>query len=197
MNIKLFKVVFFCFFICNAFSTSSVEARTITLEGKGSYFLSTNHRFRSIYGGAGLYRIETNIQIWNDLYAWANAGYMYASGDSSRGNHTHLHLVPVSGGVSYFWKVGSVSPYVGVGPILAYSHISNHATGVTRNQDGFGGGFVVKTGANFYFYQSLFVDVFTDYSFIRVAYHHSDKRTTHHKGDLSGFNFGLGLGYRF
>lgn len=193
----LSKAIIAITFILTMLSAGSVEARTILLEGKASYFLSTNHRFRDVYGGAGLYRVETNIQAWKDLYGWANVGYMYANGDSSQGNHTHLHLVPVSGGASYFWHVGCISPYLGAGPILAYSHISNHSKGVSRNQDGFGGGFVVKTGFNAYFTHSFFFDFFADYQFIRIDYHHSDKRTIHHKGDLSGFNFGAGLGYRF
>jgi len=179
------------------FSSFQAEARDILLEGKVSYYHSTNHRFRDIYGGAGLYRIETNIQTWKDLYTWANLGYLYASGHTSQGTHSHLHLVPLSAGVSYFFPCGSFVPYVGAGPILAYSYIHNGTNHVPRHQNGWGGGAIAKTGFLAYFTKSFFFDFFADYSFIRMSFHHGGKRTIHHKGDLSGFSFGAGLGYKF
>jgi len=198
----MIKGIFFRGFCASLFiicfcGTHRVNAREILVEGKASYFLSTNHRFRDIYGGAGLYRLETNIQVWRDLYAWVDLGYMYASGHSSLGAHTHLHLVPLSGGISYLFKLGCLQPYLGAGPIVAYSYIHNSSSGVTRHQDGWGGGVLGKVGTLAYFTDRLFFDFFADYSFIRISYHHSDKRTIHHKGDLSGFSFGAGLGYKF
>ena len=176
---------------------STIESKEILLEGKASYFISTNNRFRNIYGGTGLYRIESNIQTWKDLYVWANLGYMYAWGDTNQGSHTHLHLVPISAGVSYLFKVGCWRPYLGAGPIVAYSYIYNGSSGATRHQDGWGGGVLGKVGALAYFTDRFFIDIFADYSFIRIDYHHSNKRTIHYKGDLSGFSFGLGGGYKF
>lgn len=191
------RAIWVSLFTFLTFSSFQIEAREILLEGKASYYVSTNHRFRDIYGGAGLYRLETNIQAWNDLYAWVNLGYMYASGDTNRGTHSHLHLVPLAFGVSYLFKCDPFVPYVGLGPLLAYSHINNGSSHVTRNQNGWGGGFQAKTGFLAYFTESLFFDFFADYSFIRMSFHHGGKRTVHHKGDLSGFSFGAGLGYKF
>lgn len=195
MSSFFWRAVSLPFFLFTAFS--SLEAREILVEGKASYFVSTNHRFRDIYGGTGLYRIETNIQTWKDLYVWANLGYMYAWGETNQGSHTHLHLVPVSAGVSFLFKVGCWRPYMGAGPILTYSYIHNGSSGVTRHQNGWGGGVLGKVGTLAYFTERFFIDLFADYSFIRINYHHSDKRVVHHKGDLSGFSFGAGLGYKF
>lgn len=177
--------------------TNQAQSREILLEGKASYFISTNNRFRDIYGGTGLYRIETNIQTWKDLYTWVSLGYLYGWGDSSRGNHTHIHLVPLSVGVSYLFKYENWTPYVGIGPILAYSYIHNGSKHVTRHQNGWGGGFLTKLGFLTYVAENVFLDFFADYSFIRMSFNHGGKRTTHHTGDLSGFSFGAGAGYRF
>ncbi|MCB1115987.1 MAG: hypothetical protein KDK71_05900 [Chlamydiia bacterium] len=176
---------------------SQKKPREILLEGKASYFVSTNEKFRDIYGGTGLYRIEANIQVWKDLYTWVSLGYMYGWGDSSRGNHTHIHVVPLSFGVNYLFKLENWTPYAGIGPILAYSYIHNGSHYVTRHQNGWGGGFQTKLGSFVSLTERLFLDLFADYSFIRMSFNHSGKRTYHHKGDLSGFSFGAGLGYRF
>ena len=178
-------------------STEQAEAKEVVLEGKASYFLSTNTRFRDVYGGSGLYRLETQLQVKNAVYAWINLGYMYASGRSSVGSPTHLHFVPLSSGVSYIYQAGRLQPYLGLGPALAYAYIHNGSNRVTRHQDGWGGGFLSKIGLLAYFNDQFFFDFFADYSFIRMSYHHTDKEVTRHKGDLSGLSFGMGLGYQF
>lgn len=173
------------------------DPREIFLEGKASYFVSSNKRFRDIYGGAGLYRIETNVQVWDDFYAWADLGYLYGWGRSDQKDHSHLHLVPLSVGISYFFQADNWTPYAGIGPILAYSRIYNGSKYVTRRQDGWGGGLLTKLGFLAYLTDRVFLDCFADYSFIRMSFHHGKKVTTHSKGDLSGLSFGVGAGYRF
>lgn len=181
----------------NELSKDQDPSREILLEGKASCFISSNKRFRTIYGCTGLYRIETSIQTWKDLYTWISLGYLYGWGDSSRGNHTHIHLVPLSVGISYLFKQEKWTPYIGIGPLFAYSYINNGSNSVTRHQNGWGGGFLTKLGALVYATDHLFLDFFADYSFIRMSFHHSDKRTVHKKGDLSGCSLGAGIGYRF
>lgn len=192
--LRHFWVIGFIFMILSSFQG---HARDILVEGKASYYLSTNKRFRDIYGGPGLYRIETNIQTWKDLYTWVSLGYLYGNGRTNQGSHSHIHLVPLSFGSSYYFKWKGILPYLGVGPIIAYSHIDNGSSGVSRNQDGWGGGFITKFGFLAPLTDAFFFDFFADYSFIRMSFHHTNKRTIHHKGDLSGFSFGAGLGYRF
>lgn len=184
-------ILYFSFFV-------KLEAKEILLEGKASYFFSTNKLFRNVYGGAGLYRIESNFPLFDHFYLWCNLGYMYGSGHSSLGNSTHLHFIPLSVGLSYFFPLKSFSPYLGLGPVGAYSHIYNSYKYVTRHQDGWGGGFLAKAGLITSFAKSFFFDAFIDYSFVRMSFHHQrDKYLIHNKGDLSGLNFGAGLGYCF
>ncbi|MCB1110282.1 MAG: hypothetical protein KDK64_04820 [Chlamydiia bacterium] len=197
MKNRLLKSIGAVFLAALFMGAVQAECREISLDGKASYYISTNHRFREIYGGAGLYRLETNIQVWEQLHTWVNLGYMYASGDSSQNDHTHLHLVPLSFGVSYFFTKGCFVPYVGLGPLLAYSYIHNGSNYVTRHQNGWGGGFLAKTGFRAYFAKSLYFDFFGDYSLIIMDFHHGGKRTIHHRGDLSGFSIGAGVGYNF
>ncbi|MCB1106521.1 MAG: hypothetical protein KDK76_00320 [Chlamydiia bacterium] len=179
------------------FASTKSEGREILLEGKTSYYLSTNDRFRNLYGGAGLYRVEANVEVANHWLVWTNLGYLYASGNTNQGSHSHLHLVPVATGVSYFFKQDPLIPYVGLGPLFAYSYINNGSRYITRHQNGWGGGFLAKLGFLAYITQKLYLDCYTDYSFIRMHFHYGKKITVHQKGDLSGFSFGVGLGCKF
>lgn len=174
-----------------------VEGHETLFEGKGSYYYCTNSRFRDLYNCYGLYNLEANFQTWNNWYSWVDVGYLYGSGHNSQHHHNHIHLVPLSVGFSYLFKFDSVSPYLGAGPLLAYSRIKNDSKHVTQHQNGWGGGFLAKSGCLVYVGKDLFIDFFASYSFIRVSYHHGNKYTQHHRGDLSGLGLGGGIGYRF
>jgi hypothetical protein len=67
--------------------------------------------------------------------------------------------VPLSVGVSYLFKYKNWTPYVGIGPILAYSYIHNGSKHVTRHQNGWGGGFLTKLGFLTYVAENVFLPI--------------------------------------
>ncbi|MDJ0652402.1 MAG: OmpW family outer membrane protein [Simkaniaceae bacterium] len=178
-------------------SAFQAESKEILLEGKGSYFISKNKLFRDIYGKTGLYRIETNIQTWKDLYTWSSLGYLYARGYSTQKTKTDFQLVPFSVGASYLCKYGNWTPYIGIGPTLAYCYVNNQSNYVTRHQPGWGIGFLTKLGFFAHVHKSVFLDFFADYSFMMAKFRYGEQLTERYKVDLSGYSFGAGLGLRF
>ncbi len=174
------------------------KPKELFLEAKASYYVSTRERFRDIYGNTGLYRIETNIQLHKDLFTWINLGYLYTSGKTNLKSKTQLHLVPLGFGISFYARPGKrFRHYVGVGPLVAYSHIHNESKFVTGNQDGWGGGFLAKAGVIANLRDNFFLDFFVDYSYIRLFYHNGNKELSYHREEVSGVSTGGGLGYQF
>ena len=179
-------------------SFSKLHAREILPEVRAAYFHPKDHRFRDIYSAAGLYSFETSVQAWKGLYPWASLGFLHTSGSSlGENNRTQLYMIPIGIGLKYFFKFDRIQPYLGAGMVIAYTHIHNNSSFVTRNQSNWGVGGIAKTGFLAYATKSLFFDFFFDYTFFKKSFNHSNKHVITRKADLSGFSIGGGIGYRF
>ncbi len=180
-------------------SFCKVGALEILPEVRVAYFYPTDQRFREIYSGAGLYSVETSVQAWKGLYPWGSLGFLYASGSSKgEGDNTELYMIPIGLGLKYFFNFDRLHPYLGLGMVVAYTHIHNDSPFVTRNQSKWGVGGIVKTGFLADITQSLFFDFFLDYTYLKKSFDHpNSKPVVTHRADLSGLSIGAGLGYRF
>jgi opacity protein-like surface antigen len=61
-----------------------------------------------------------------------------------------------------------------------------------------GAGAIAKSGVIFNFSNAVFLDLFANYSYIRINFHNEKKKEVENfVADASNCTFGIGLGYRF
>jgi hypothetical protein len=185
--------------IAGCLLTSKLLGTDVLVEAQAGYYYPTNHKFREIYSGSGIYGLEVSVQSWRSLYAWVSGSVFAKSGHSiGLRNSTHIVFVPIGVGLKYLWKVNFVDLYLGAGVLPTYLHIHDHSPYVVQKSSKWGCGGIAKVGAIFNLPKSFFIDVFTSYSYIKI----SDHDTRHHtiypsSANLSGFTFGGAIGYRF
>lgn len=184
------------FFFFTAFSLHAIEILT---EAKAAYFRPTDKTVREIYGSAqGLYTLEKSVKTWKELYLFSSGSFLYqrghSTGDRSR---TTLYCIPMGLGLKYFYNIRRLSLYTGAGALAAYTHTKNDSPYVIHKTARWGYGGVFKLGALIN-KNSLFFDLFADYSIIHVPFHNTRNGTIVPKnGDLSGLSIGASIGYRF
>jgi len=177
-------------------SFSSLHAAEVLTEIRAAYFHPTDSRFQDIYSGGGQYSIETSVQTGcKQLYPWAGVGYFHKSGCSileipgitSEGDSTHITIVPIGLGLKYLFPIDCICPrpYLGAGVLFSYVHIHNDCSFITQAQSDWGIGGIIKAGFFSDITHCVFLDLFVDYSYMKVDF------------NLSGFTIGGGIGYRF
>jgi hypothetical protein len=62
-------------------------------------------------------------------------------------------------------------------------------------QNGLGG--FVNTGFLFFPTKHFFIDVFGEYSYVKLRFHHSKSNVYTRRTQVGGYTFGGGLGYAF
>lgn len=192
-------------------SFSLADAVEVLTEVKGAYFYANDSRFRDIYDQYGLYSLETSVQVWcTDLYVFGSAGYLYASGDSliepgvseianREKSSTNLNLVPLAVGLKYYFPLECycISPYIGAGALFSYARIENNYPYVAEHLSHWGYGAIGKVGVLVDLSYCLFLDLFAEYSYMEIDFNEHHENVVNRRADLSGFNFGAGIGYRF
>lgn len=190
----------FCFLFALGTCLSQYALGTeILLEAQGAYYLPTDATFKKIYYESGIYGLETSIQTWKNLYTWMSASLFTKSGQSiGLENNTNITFIPIGVGLKYLWKVKSVDLYGGLGALPTYLNIHDQSSYVTQKTRKWGCGGVAKIGAIINLPQSFFIDLFSSYSYINISNHTTyEKKVYDHSANLSGYSFGLGIGYRF
>ncbi len=186
------KVLFLLVFIVGA-----LHATDTLIEAKGAYYYPASSDFREIYSSGGMFGAEASFRTWGQLYTWGSGSFMIKKGHSI-GLHdtTRIAFYPFGAGIKYLFPVKFVEFYLGAGALGAYMHIHDHGTGVVHKICRWGGGGIVKAGVILNRFKYVFLDVFTDYSFLYVPVStHRDLFTQ--TANLSGWSIGLGIGYRF
>ncbi len=183
--------------------TNSISARDVILEFKGAYFLPTNDIFKSMFHrGGALYGPELTVQLCPEscLYGFASVDYLKAHGRSiGECDPTNVQLIPLAFGLKYFipqWY-DCVDFYLGLGFQAIDVRTKNCIAGsVTRFTNwGFGG--IAKAGSYWYLPCNFVIDIFVDYSFVKVDRCGSSPCLDFPKANISGAIFGVGLGYKF
>ncbi|MCP5503736.1 MAG: hypothetical protein H7A41_01145 [Chlamydiales bacterium] len=194
-SIKLWIIgIFFLLLLCS----TKAKAIEVLPEIKAAYFHPTDNRFREIYSGAGIYSIETSVEAWEGLYPWMSLGFFRQTGRSLEDRFsTHITLVPIGIGLKYLLELDKIVPYVGLGMQVTYTRMHDHSPYVDRKFAKWGIGGLAKIGSYLYFTDNFFFDVFCDYSYLKVNYHHPKKKVINLRADLSSLQFGGGFGYRF
>lgn len=167
----------------------------LTVEVRSAAVFQTSKHFREHYGSVlPSYQIELRTTpcfypCWEN---WANYDY---STKKHQVRHccdgkSKIEIHNFSLGVDYvFNSCGNFDFYVGLGPALAVVKLKNHSCFFKKKKVNNPFGVVVKTGMRYYFFSRLFLDIFVDYLYQPVNYHH--------RVDLGGFKTGAGIGLQF
>ncbi len=192
---KIYSLIKFTLLIFAIYIPFQSQANSISIESTAAYFYPTNHRYRKIYSGGGLYGLELKGQIYKDFYAWTSASILHSHGKSRPCRYkTEITQIPLDIGLKYIPHIDRYHPYLGIGLLTTYMNIHDHASHVKRKVVHWGVGAIFKTGCLIDLPKNIFLDFFTHYSLMKV---NPNTRRCHHKADLSGFSFGGGLGYYF
>lgn len=195
------------FFLSFLFASHFAYSVDVPVEFKAAYFYPTNHRFREIYPvGGPIFGLEISCQTWDWLYPWASVSYFTKSGHSiiagapsSALSHTTIQFVPLGFGLKYMQQINqTLDLYFGLGGLATYLHLEDDAPYVIQTSAKWGIGGTAKVGALITFCKAFFIDIATDYSYMKINFDSPGGDTlTRHTADISGFSFGGGIGYRF
>lgn len=178
--------------------------RNVILEFKGAYFLPTNHAFKKIYHkGGALYGPEVTVQWCDDTnwYVFASLDYFQKKGHSvGLDDVTRVRLIPLAIGLKYFVPIDCLDFYAGLGfqPVNVRTHNCSPFVIAKQSKWGFGG--IVKGGTYIHLPGDFLIDIFIDYSFVRVGNKNrcqNQAGVQSIKANVSGAIFGVGIGYNF
>lgn len=170
------------------------------LEAKAGYFFFSDSLMREVYdkGGVDL-QLSGRYPIYKWLQVYGSFEYMQRNGKSLGGEeYTSIWSIPLSLGLQGVVAIrNTVEYYVTLGPRYSYTHVHNDSDFVDRtlNKNGFGG--FANTGFYFFPTDHLVVDVFAEYSYMRVKFDPDHPNVFGRSIQIGGFAFGAGLGYAF
>jgi hypothetical protein len=181
-------------------------SRHTLLEFKAAYFLPTNDVFKHLYNGSAEYGPELTVQLCEDKnwYGFLSIDYFEKKGRSlGLCDFTKVSLLPLGVGLKYFvpFWCDRADFYLGLGFQPVYVQTKNCTdTSITKQHRwGFGG--IAKAGTYWYLPCDFFIDLFIDYSFVKVGCKQrclpAHETITPRKANVSGALFGGGIGYRF
>jgi hypothetical protein len=189
------------FILAMFLASASLKATDVLVEFKGAYFYPQSSVFRHIYHNAALWGPEVTFKLCDQFYGFVSADFLIKRGDSI-GLHTptKVFLIPLGVGLKYFIPFHYGDFYVGLGFQPTRLHTNDCSPFVVREHTKWGYGGIAKFGTYINLSCNLILDLFVDYSFVKVPFHCTQGPTgplIPRKADISGAIFGAGLGYRF
>ncbi len=165
-----------------------VNAKDITVELKGYYFMPSEEAFSDIYGGGIKFGAETSIEVWRRLVVWLGGSYFSKKGELTfTKEETELRIMAIGGGIKYVFPVGAGIDVYGAGGVNYCSYDEENVLGEVSKE---GVGVVVKAGGLIKIIKDLFLDIYASYSYCKM-------KPADFKINIGGFGAGFGLGYRF
>jgi hypothetical protein len=171
-----------------------------SLEAKAGYFNFTDSKMRKVYNRGGFdFQVSTSIPIAKRLEIYGSVEYLERHGRSLHEHEkTSIWEVPLSLGLK---PVAVISPrvqaYITLGPRYVFLHQHNKSNFVDKNvsRSGFGG--FANAGFNFFLRKHVFLDLFAEYSFVKMHVHPHKTNVYGRSTQVGGYVFGAGLGYAF
>jgi len=166
----------------------------ISFELRSAAFFPINDRVQKIYGHAWPdYQIEVALPLCSCVDLFANGEYFNKKGHLHENCHGHSRLEAINfstGLTGHHCFCSCWQVYAGLGVLLGEINLKDHTRcHGSSSQDKFAVGGVLKTGIHYFISQNIFVDLFADYQYQPVRFHH---RTV----DVGGVKIGVGLGVR-
>jgi hypothetical protein len=182
-----------------------LAGRDIILEFKGAYFRSTDCRFKQIYNkGGALYGPEVTFRLCEckPWYGFASIDYLAKRGHSiGLCSPTKARMLPLALGVKYIKPVRCADLYAGLGFQAVNLRTSNCTPDIAIKTSKWGYGGIAKLGAYFDLCRDFVLDLFVDYSFVKVGKPILCQPISGSifplSAKLNGAVFGAGFGYRF
>lgn len=187
---------FTLFFLGLVLQLGAIEVLT---EAKVGYFIPTDAQFRSNYCEDGIITtLESSFNASHRLYPWASISYFYNPSHPDIGGNrkSALYFIPVGAGLKYLYSWGKLGVYGGLGVLPTYLHIENNSPLLVRTQAKWGCGGIAKFGFIADRLWNFFIDLFAEYSYIKIPFHNSPDLTLH-PANLCNFSIGGGVGYHF
>lgn len=190
----------FRMFICSLIATTA-HASTL-VEVKAGYFFFANSTMRQVYGGGLDTQLCASYPFWClngwTLDAYGAVGYANLSGKSINDNqNTSVWWVPVSVGLKPVYAINShLDYYFAIGPRYLYMHQHNDSAFVIKNSSADNVGFFINTGLNYKLFNRLVVDIFGEYSYVKIDVGGAPLVYTRDM-QVGGLTFGAGIGYEF
>lgn len=202
MNLKLYLLFFLILVL------SEVRGSEKNISGNVSCFVPIDNRFKKIYHENPFYQIDYSMELKKDVltpnsafFFFGSIGYLYGSGRTNQGSHTHIHYVPLSfgGNILFRLKGDKVRPYAGIGPVVVYSKVHNDVgefCSLDKKQNGWGWGGRLRSGFFAEFAPSFALNFFVDYYLTKIFYQYNNNAIKH-QCFVQGISIGAGLGYKF
>lgn len=194
-TVSLYLLLFSCM------TGTIIKSRDVLLEFKAAYFLPTDSLVRDIYGNGGaLYGPEVTFRLGQcqNWYGFASIDFLSKKGHSiGLCDPTKMYIMPIGVGLKYFVPFNYGDFYIGLGFQPAHLKTINCSPFVVQKTSKWGFGGIAKIGAFFNLPHNFFIDLFFDYSFVKVPTSCCSGITAPSKADISGSVFGAGVGYRF
>ncbi len=183
------------------FSASPLFA-DVKIEGGASYFSPQSETLREIYGGGVNYHFTVSQEVYKNLDLWAGANYFDKNGHSLRSHQrTNINIIPVNLGLKYLFPVQfknvKVDFYLNGAFKYYFLYIHDNASFVKKHSSKNGFGVVFGGGSYVYLTKHLFLNFLIDYSFKEFHDFHHERNTESHSIDISGWDFGGGIGLKF
>lgn len=192
-----------------AFTSLTYSLSSATIELREAAYFPASHRFRDVYGNVGS---QTEIEVstkWNCSYdVWVNfswfskknrnkpIAYGYSEGsDYSAGSlKSRIRLPNVGTGLKYTFPVRCLCSkfdlYAGLGIILGRVYLHNRTDFMHEKTSKVAVGGIIKTGLDYCITECVFVDLFADYIYQPVKFHHRNV-------NIGALKIGGGLGVKF
>ncbi len=172
------------------------------IEFKAGYFFFNSPGMRKVYNKGGIDLQVCGIYpLCSNLGLYAAVEYMGKHGHTL-GAHEKASIweIPLSLGLQPIVGLNSdntIRYYFTIGPKYFFAHVHIHSSFLPRtlNSNNIGG--FANTGFMFDVSENLSVDVFGEYSYVKLHFHSSKKATKGHTVQAGGLTFGLGLAYLF
>jgi hypothetical protein len=193
MNKIILYSLMMMFLMCCAYPLKA-ELET-TIELRSAAFFHSSKRFREIYGRVGAsYGFEVSTRYRNCLAIWVNYDQFSKHGrvHGECGGKTRVDIYNASLGVNYLYPFcNCFEAYAGLGGSLSRINLKNRSHCFHEEKSKLAGGLVLKSGIIYYFSCNWFLDLFVDYLYQPVKFHH------HHCVDIGGVKAGGGIGVSF
>jgi opacity protein-like surface antigen len=160
------------------------QATEILFSARASYFSPTEQAFKDIYGGGLKFGGTMAVNLFRDFDIFVSGSFLTKTGELSyTKEETKLSIVPVVLGLQYRIKSGKFQPFFGIGAGYFSFKESNIIGDVNKN----GFGFTSKVGALFFVTKTIFLQLYSDYSYCKMT-------PADFTINIGGIEAGLGLG---
>ena len=175
------------------------EAQAFALEVRGAIFYPESSRIKKVYDKRLYdYELVASKLFCDQGETYLGVGLIHKRGHSlGRKDKTNMRYIPISCGLKYYIPIASrLDFYLGGGVLVGYLHFHDHSKHLrhqNRSKWAFGG--IANIGFKLYATENIFFDLFGDYQYQEFHFKHSSHQVRSSSCNLSGFRYGIGIGF--